>query len=109
MNIFDSIKRFDPDGSEFWSSRDLAKALEYTDYRNFEEVMTKARIACNNSRQAEIDHFVDVNEMVPLGSGAERQIKSVFLLLKNLVTLCLRICQRLYRALNSLKLLNVKS
>jgi DNA-damage-inducible protein D len=79
MNIFDNIKRIDPDGQEYWSSRDLAKALEYVDYRNFEEVIAKARIACKNSRQPEEDHFVDVNEMVPLGSGAERQIPSVFL------------------------------
>ena len=79
MNIFDNIKRIDPDGAEYWSGRDLAKALKYTDYRNFEEVITKARIACKNSRQAEEDHFVDVNEMVTLGSRAERQIKSVFL------------------------------
>ena len=79
MNIFDNIKRLDPDGVEYWSSRDLAKALEYSDYRNFEEVMAKARIACKNSRQAERDHFVDVNEMIELPKGAHRQITSVFL------------------------------
>ena len=79
INIFDNIKRIDPDGIEYWSSRELAKALEYTDYRNFEEVIKKARIACRNSQQAERNHFVEVNEMVQLGSGAERQIKSIFL------------------------------
>ena len=79
MNIFDDIRRLDPDGAEYWSSRDLAKALDYTDYRNFEEVVTKAKTACKNSRQPEEDHFVDVSEMVPLGSGAERRINSVFL------------------------------
>jgi len=79
MNIFDNIRRFDPDGIEYWSSRDLAKALEYNDYRNFEDVVIKARAACKNSQQAEEDHFVDVTEMVPLGSGVERQIKAMFL------------------------------
>jgi len=79
MNIFDNIKRFDPDGIEYWSSRDLAKALEYTDYRNFEEVITKARIACKNSQQPDSDHFVDVNEMIELAKGAQRQIRSVLL------------------------------
>jgi DNA-damage-inducible protein D len=79
MNIFDSIKRIDPDGREYWSSRDLAKALEYVDYRNFEEVVTKARIACKNSRQPEEDHFVDVTEMIELAKGAQRQIQAVFL------------------------------
>ena len=79
MSIFDNIRRIDPDGAEYWSSRDLAKALEYSDYRNFEEVMTKARIACKNSRQPEEDHFVDVTEMIELPKGAQRQITSVFL------------------------------
>jgi DNA-damage-inducible protein D len=79
MNIFDSIKRTDPDGVEYWSSRDLARALEYVDYRNFEEVIAKAQIACKNSRQPEDDHFVDVTEMIEVAKGAQRQIKSVFL------------------------------
>ena len=79
MNIFEDIKRLDPDGVEYWSSRDLAKALEYTDYRNFEEVIAKARIACKNSQQHEPYHFVDVTEMIELAKGAQRQIKSVFL------------------------------
>jgi DNA-damage-inducible protein D len=79
MNVFDSIKRIDPDGREYWSSRDLAKALEYVDYRNFEEVVAKARIACKNSQQQKKDHFVDVTEMIELAKGAQRQIQSVFL------------------------------
>lgn len=79
MNIFDSIKKIDPNGAEFWSSRDLAKLLEYADYRNFEDVMEKAKEACVNSGQSREDHFVDVTEMIELAKGAQRQIKSMFL------------------------------
>lgn len=79
MNIFDAIKSIDPDGVEYWSSRELAKALEYTDYRNFEEVINKAKIACKNAGQKAQDHFVDVTEMIQLGKNAERQLKSVCL------------------------------
>jgi DNA-damage-inducible protein D len=79
MNIFDSIKRADPEGREYWSSRELAKVLEYADYRNFEDVIVKAKVACKNSLQAEEDHFVDVTEMIELAKGAQRQITSVFL------------------------------
>ena len=45
-NQFETIKRIDNNGSEYWSSRDLAKALEYSDYRNFETVIRKAKVAC---------------------------------------------------------------
>ena len=79
INIFDNIKRTDPDGVEFWSSRDLSKALEYSDYRNFEEVIEKARQACINSHQKKADHFVDVTEIVGLTKSEQRQIRSVFL------------------------------
>lgn len=79
MSIFDNIRKLDPDGVEYWNSRDLARALEYADYRNFIEVMEKAREACKNSHQREEDHFVDVTEMVKLGSDAERQVRSMLL------------------------------
>jgi len=79
VNIFDSIKQKDPDGIEYWSSRELARALEYANYRNFEDVIEKAREACINSGQSQKDHFVDADEMIELPKGAKRQIKSVFL------------------------------
>ncbi len=74
MSIFDDIKRFDDDGAEYWSSRELAKVLEYVDYRNFEDVVSRAKIACENSGINVSDHFVDVTEMIELAKGARRQI-----------------------------------
>ena len=41
MNIFDSIKQKDPDGIKYWRSRELAIALEYANYRNFEDVIER--------------------------------------------------------------------
>jgi len=79
MSIFDNIKRFDPNGKEYWSSRDFAKALEYVDYRHFDAVIDKAKNACENSGYAASDHFVEADEMITLGKGAEREVKAVFL------------------------------
>ena len=42
-NTFERIKRVNADGNEFWSSRDFARVLDYTDYRNFEAAIAKAR------------------------------------------------------------------
>jgi len=78
-NIFESIKKRDNNSSEYWSSRDLAKALEYTDYRNFLTVINKARIACENSGEVIHNHFVEANDMVKIGSGAEKPIESIYL------------------------------
>src|SRR5258708_6164867 len=74
-NTFERIKRVNAAGHEFWSARELARVLEYTDFRNFTAVITKAREACANSGHAVSDHFVDINEMVSIGSGAQRTIE----------------------------------
>jgi hypothetical protein len=73
---FEKIKKINDYGQEFWSARELARLIEYTDYRNFVKVIEKARQACFNSGQEVSDHFVEVNEMVQIGSGAIREMKS---------------------------------
>ena len=78
-NTFETIKRFDDNGSEYWSSRELAKAFEYVDYRNFLTAVNKAKKACENSGGVIHNHFVDTNEMVQIGSGAEKPLETVYL------------------------------
>ena len=78
-NIFEIIKRVDNNGAEYWSSRDIAKVLEYADYRNFLTVIDKAEIACENSGEVIHNHFVEINEMVQIGSGAEKSIETIYL------------------------------
>ncbi|HEY4483348.1 MAG TPA: hypothetical protein VI953_04220 [Candidatus Paceibacterota bacterium] len=63
-NAFEAIKRTDDNGREYWSSRELARVLEYTDYRNFLAALNKAKIACENSGAVIHNHFVDTDEMV---------------------------------------------
>lgn len=77
IKIFESIKKIDDEGVEYWSSRDLWKVLEYTEYRHFLPVIEKAKTACKNSNQNISNHFEDILEMVPIGSGAERQLDSI--------------------------------
>jgi DNA-damage-inducible protein D len=76
---FEAIRRTNPAGNEFWSSRDFAKLLGYADYRNFQSVIESARTACFNSGQRMEDHFGEVTEMVEIGSGAQRKLKTVMM------------------------------
>lgn len=66
-------------GIEFWMARDIQELLEYNEWRNFLNVIDKAKIACENSHQPIENHFVDVNKMVRLGSGSEREIPDIML------------------------------
>lgn len=75
-NLFEQIRQIDENGNEFWMARQLSKALEYTDFRNFSGVIEKAKEACTNSEQAIKDHIVEANEMVSIGSGAKRLMPS---------------------------------
>jgi DNA-damage-inducible protein D len=74
---FDSIRRVDDAGQEFWLARDLARVLEYSEYRHFLPVVERAKEACRNSGQDAEDHFEDILDMVDIGSGAKRQVADV--------------------------------
>jgi DNA-damage-inducible protein D len=76
---FEQIKRTNETGNEYWSSRDFAQILGYTDYRNFEQVIKKAKTACFNSGQRIEDHFVDITEMIEIGKGGQRPVSSVYM------------------------------
>jgi DNA-damage-inducible protein D len=66
-------------GVEFWLARDLQQLLGYKEWRNFLNIVTKAKTACEVSGHQTADHFVDVNKMVDLGSGSQREIPDIML------------------------------
>ncbi len=77
---FDAIVQIVPDTDfEFWYARDLQELLGYTEWRNFLKVIEKAKEACETVGAAVENHFVDVNKMVQIGSGAERSIEDIVL------------------------------
>lgn len=64
---------------EYWLARDIQHLLGYSEWRNFTAVITKAKTACEVSNHMISDHFVDVNKMVGLGSGGQRQVDDIML------------------------------
>ena len=67
------------DGVEYWLARELQDRLGYTQWRNFELVIAKAKVACEKAGQAVADHFADVRKMIGLAKGAQRQVDDVAL------------------------------
>ena len=74
--VFEQIKRVDENGNEYWSARDLAKALEYSEYRHFLPALERAKEACKNSLQDIDNHFEDILEMITIGKTAQREVES---------------------------------
>lgn len=77
-NIFESIKHLNEYGQEFWYARELQRILEYTEWRNFNIIIDKAKEACKASGLPINDYFVDVNKIVHLGV-ADRKIQDIVL------------------------------
>jgi len=74
---FEGARQMDEDGNEYWFARDLAPLLDYQQWRNFMQVIDKARQACEKSGRAVADHFADISKMVDIGSGAQREVADV--------------------------------
>lgn len=77
LALFEDHKYINKYNQPYWKARELAKILEYVDYRKFLNVITKAKKACENSWYPVSEHFVHVDEMVKIGSHAVRKIDNV--------------------------------
>lgn len=78
-DTFEACAQQAENGVEFWLARDIQHLLGYTEWRNFIAVVNKAKTACEVSDHGIDDHFVDVNKMVDLGSGSQREVDDIML------------------------------
>lgn len=76
---FEDFANQTDDKVEFWLARDLQHLLGYTEWRNFQNAISKAKTACDVSGQNISDHFVDINKMVEIGSGATKEVDDIML------------------------------
>ena len=71
---FEDIKHVGENGIEFWYARELMPILQYSNWQNFEKIIKKAKIACQNSDVSVFEHFIDINKTIKMPKGAEKTI-----------------------------------
>ncbi len=72
---FEQIKHFDSSGKEYWLARELQPLLGYRQWRQFEDCLERAKLACRNSGAQVNDHFADARKMIKAGKGATRELQ----------------------------------
>ena len=72
---FEDIKHIDENGVEFWYARELMHILQYSNWQNFEKIINKAKISCENSGISVFEHFTDVSKLSKRANNAEIEIK----------------------------------
>lgn len=78
-SLFESIRHVDEFGQDFWYARELQIALEYKQWRRFENVIEKAKEACKNSQNQVFEHFADVGKTSPMPNGGVKEIGDIML------------------------------
>ena len=68
--MFEDIKQIDENGIEYWKARELQHVLEYIQWRRFENVIDKAKIACENSKINVNEHFASVGKLSKRSNNA---------------------------------------
>jgi DNA-damage-inducible protein D len=81
LELFEKFEqaRYDYNGVECWSAREVQEILGYTKWVNFLNVIEKAKTSAQNSDVNIRDHFAEVGKMVTVGSGAQREVEDIAL------------------------------
>jgi hypothetical protein len=78
-SAFESSKRTNEHGAEYWSARDLQLQLGYAQWRRFEQAIDRARLSCEQSGNESQHHFANAGKMIKVGKGGNREVLDIHL------------------------------
>jgi DNA-damage-inducible protein D len=76
---FESLKRQNAHGAEYWSARDLQPLLGYSQWRRFEDAIKRAMISCEQSGNKTGHHFAGAGKPITGGKGAVQVVEDYHL------------------------------
>ena len=72
--MFEDIKHIDEFGNEYWLARELQNILGYHQWRSLNDLIERAKVACQESKYNIDDHFAVQHKMIKLAKGATRNV-----------------------------------
>lgn len=72
-SLFESIRKFDDQGREYWLARELMPLLGYGQWKNFDKVIKRAMDALSKSYPHTGDHFVEIGKKIKIGVGSNKE------------------------------------
>ncbi len=72
--MFEDIKHIDKFGNEYWYARELQNILGYHQWRSINDLIERAKVACQESKYNINDHFAVQRKMIKLAKGATRNV-----------------------------------
>ena len=72
--LFEDIKHIDDNGKEYWLARELQNILGYHQWRSLNDLIERAKVACQESKYNIDDHFAVQRKMIKLAKGATRNV-----------------------------------
>lgn len=76
---FESLKKLNQHGVEYWNARELQPCLGYSHWRDFKNAIRKAVKSCEQSGNEPQNHFADARKMVSIGSRTARKLEDYHL------------------------------
>jgi DNA-damage-inducible protein D len=78
-SVFEALMHVSKKGTQYWEARQLMPHLGYKTWESFQNVINKAKKACENSGNSVQDHFRDVTKVIKAGKGANHEVQDVAL------------------------------
>ena len=76
---FESLKKLNEHGVEYWSARNLQSCLGYSQWRRFENAIKKAEKSCQQSGNSPRNHFAGADKQIQFGKGATQMVEDYHL------------------------------
>lgn len=76
---FESLKKLNDHGIEYWSARDMQPCLGYSQWRYFENALKKAVESCKQSGNNPTHHFARARKQIEFGKGATQMVEDYHL------------------------------